>query len=209
MQAVVKAILLDPEARGDNKTDPTFGKLREPVQFATNLLRDFKVASAAGTGQSDGVLTGRSEYTGMGQTQFMSPTVFNYFPPGYIIPGTAILGPEFALMTTGTTIQRANFVNRMVFTAPAIPVAADSNSGGSPLGMSLDFTDLQALSTADSTGGQLVDELNRRMMHGTMSANMRSTILTAVTNIAASDSLNRSRQAVYLVATSSQYQVQR
>ncbi len=209
LKAVVKAILLDPEARGDNKTDPNYGKLREPVQFATNLLRDFNVRAANNSGQSDGVLTGRSEYTGMGELQFMSPTVFNYFPPGYIIPGTALLGPEFALMTTGTTIQRANFVNRMVFTAPAIAVSTDTNNGGSPLGTSLDFSDLQALSTADSTGGQLVDELNRRMMHGTMSAQMRSTILTAVTNIAASDSLNRSRQAVYLVATSSQYQVQR
>ena len=209
MQAVIKAILLDPEARGDNKTDPNFGKLREPVQLATNLLRHFNVRAANGTGQSDGYLTGRSEFTGMGQVPFMSPTVFNYFPPDYVIPGTAILGPEFALMTTGTAIQRANFVNRVVFTAPAIPVSADTNNGGAPFGTSLDFTDLQALSAADSTGGQLVDELNRRMMHGTMTALMRSTILTAVTNISSADTLNRARQAVYLVATSSQYQVQR
>ena len=41
MRAVVKAILLDPEARGDVKTDPNFGKLREPWQFATNISETF------------------------------------------------------------------------------------------------------------------------------------------------------------------------
>ncbi len=209
MKAVVRAILLDPEARGDLKTDPNYGKLREPFQFTTNFLRSFNVRSADGTTTSDGYLLGRGEYTGMGQIPFFSPTVFNYFPPGYVIPNSSLIGPEFAVMTTGTSIQRANFMNRMVFTAPAIPITADSNNGGGPRGMSVDFSDLQTLSTADSTGGQLVDELNRRMLHGTMSAQMRSTIMTAVTNIVATDTLNRARQAAYLVATSSQYQVQR
>ena len=209
MKAVVKAILLDPEARGDVKSDPNYGKLREPFQFATNFLRSFNVRSADGLSQSDGYLNGRGEYTGMGQVPFMSPTVFNYFTPDYVIPNTSLIGPEFALMTTGTSIQRANFMNRMVFTAPAIPIAPPTNNGGNPSGLSVDFSDLQTLSAADSTGGLLLDELNSRMMHGTMSAQMKSTIQTAVTNIVATDTLNRSRQAVYLVATSSQYQVQR
>ena len=43
MKSVIRAILLDPEARGDKKTDPNFGKLREPVQFATNILRALNV----------------------------------------------------------------------------------------------------------------------------------------------------------------------
>src|SRR5204862_1550901 len=141
----------------------------------------------------------------MGQIPFMSPTVFNYFAPDYVVPNTALIGPEFALMTTGTSIQRGNFVNRLVFSAPAIPVSAPNG----PLGLSLDFSDLQALSTADSTGNLLMDELSRRMMHGTMSANMRSKILPAITAVSATDTLGRVRQAVYLVASSSQYQVQR
>ena len=41
----MKAILLDPEARGDVKTDPRYGKLREPVQLLTNVLRAFNVSS--------------------------------------------------------------------------------------------------------------------------------------------------------------------
>jgi uncharacterized protein (DUF1800 family) len=208
LKAVVRAILLDPEARGDAKTDPNFGKLREPAQFATNILRTFNVRSADGLSQSDGVHFQRGEFIGMGQLPFRSPTVFNYFPPDYVIPNTALLGPEFALMTTGTSIQRANFVNRLVFTAPAIPVSLPDI----PSGTSLDFSDLQALATADTSSNQLVDELNRRMMHGTMSASMKSTIMTAVNGMPtanATDFLNRTRQAVYLVATSSQYQVQR
>lgn len=205
LRAVVKAILLDPEARGDVKTDPNFGKLREPVQFAMNILRHFNVRSADGLGLSDGYLNGRSEYTGMGQNPFRSPTVFNYFPPDNVIPGTTLLGPEFALMTTGTSIQRTNFVNRFIFTG--IPVGV--NNPNSPYGTALGLSDLEALCTADSTGNLLLDELNRRMMHSTMPASMRSSILTAVTAYPTTQPLNRVRQAIYLVATSAQYQVQR
>ncbi|MEO6051087.1 MAG: DUF1800 family protein [Pyrinomonadaceae bacterium] len=205
MKAVIKAILLHPEARGDAKTDPNYGKLREPVQYATNILRTFNVRSGDGLSQSDGYVYARSEYSGMAQTPFLSPTVFNFYPPDYIIPGTAMPGPEFALMNTSTSIQRANFANRFFFTA--MPVAVSTNA---PSGTSLDFSDLQALSTADSTGNQLVDELNRRMLHSTMAATMKNTILTAVLAYPSTDPpINRVRQAIYLIATSSQYQVQR
>ncbi len=205
MKAVVKAILLDPEARGDLKTDPNFGKLREPVQFATNILRTFNVRGANGTGLSDGYIYARGEFSGMGQVPFRSPTVFNFYPPEYGIPGTTLLGPEFAIMTTGTAIQRTNFVNRYAFTTIPVPIA----NPNAPNGTSLDFSDLQALSTADSTGNRLIEELDRRMLHSTMSEAMKATIRTAVTSINTNDSLGRARQAVYLVATSSQYQVQR
>ncbi len=208
LKAVIRAILLDPEARGDAKTDPNYGKLREPALLATNILRTFNVRSADGLSQSDGVFFQRGEFIGMGQLPFRSPTVFNYYPPDYVIPNTSLLGPEFALMTTGTSIQRANFINTMVFSSPPIPVSLPDR----PNGTSLDFADLQALATADLSSNQLVDELDRRMMHGTMSATMKSTIMTAVNgmpSVNATDFLNRTRQAVYLVATSSQFQVQR
>ena len=204
LKAVVKAILLDPEARGDVKTDPNYGKLREPVQFATNIYRAFNVRSADGLSLSEGYVYARAEFSGMSEVPFLSPTVFNFFPPGYVIPGTAMLGPEFAIMTTGTAIQRTNFVNRLTFTSPVI----NGGTTNSPNGTSVDFTDLQALNVADSTGNLLVDELDRRMLHSTMSAAMKSTILTAVAAVSAGD-IGRVRQAVYLVAASSQYQVQR
>jgi hypothetical protein len=55
----------------------------------------------------------------------------------------------------------------------------------------------------------MLDYLNKKMMHGIMSAQMKSTILPAVTAVAASDPTTRAKVAVYLIVTSSQYQVQR
>lgn len=220
MKEVVKAILLDPEARGDVKTDPFYGKLREPIQFTTNVLRTFNVRGANGTGLSDGsfgvIGQGRTngqigDFIGMAQVPFLSPTVFNFYPPDYVVPGTSMLGPEFALQTTGTSIQRANFMNRMCFSNIPIAVATPDY----PSGTSIDLADLQALAGADLTNGLLLEELNRRMLHNTMSTEMKNTISTAVSAVAVSNPptaaqlLQRARTAVYLVATSSQYQVQR
>ncbi len=60
LRAVVQAILLDPEARGDVKTDPNYGKLREPAQYINGFLRAFNVKSFDKTSTSDGVLGSRS-----------------------------------------------------------------------------------------------------------------------------------------------------
>ncbi|MEZ5423740.1 MAG: DUF1800 family protein [Pyrinomonadaceae bacterium] len=203
MKEVIKAILLDPEARGDSKTDPNYGKLREPVQLTTNLYRQLGVTSADGTTQSDGNI---SRYPrAMSQNPFYSPTVFNFYPPGYVIPGTSILGPEFAIFNTGSSIARANFVNSAVYGRINV------SQPDTPNGTQLYLADLEALSNADPTGNRLLDEMNTRFMHGTMSPEMRSTILTAVTAISSTpaNAKARAQAAVYLTVTSSQYQVQR
>lgn len=200
MKSVVRAILLDPEARGDIKTDPNYGKLREPVQLVTNVLKTFGVKSADLTQQSDGVVT---NYTNpLAQNPFNSPTVFNYYSPDYVIPGTSLLGPEFGIMTTGTSVARANFVNTATFSR--ISVAETS-----PLGTSIDLTEWEALAAADPTGNRLLDELNHRMLHGRMSAAMRAAILPAFTAVSATTPRARAQAAIYLVATSSQFQIQR
>jgi uncharacterized protein (DUF1800 family) len=203
MKAVVRAILLDPEARGDIKTDPNFGKLREPVQLLTNVFRRVGVKGAAQTGLSDGVINGQSN--NMAQNVFNSPTVFNYFAPDNMIPGTTLLGPEFQLMTTGTSIARANSMNTMIFSQIGVGET-------SPQGTSLDFSELQALATGDTTSNRLMDTLNQRMMHSTMTPATRESIRTAVNAIpgtSAANFLQRAKQAVYLVATSANFQVQR
>ncbi|MEZ5425177.1 MAG: DUF1800 domain-containing protein [Pyrinomonadaceae bacterium] len=200
LKAVVRAILLDPEARGDLKTDPNFGKLREPVQFTTNIFRQFNVRSADGSQQSDGVVASVPAY--MGQNPFYPPTVFNYYPPDYIVPGTALNGPEFGLMTTGTAIARANVGTILAFAN--IPTSRDV-----PLGSSIDLTAITQVAQNDPTCNQLMDELNRRMMHGAMSQSMRDTILTAVLAVPEAAPNFRAQTAIHLIATSSQYQVQR
>lgn len=200
LKAVVKAILLDPEARGNVKTSPTYGKLREPVQFMTNFLRQFNVRSADGSTQSDGVLSGTA--SGLAQNPFNSPTVFNYYSPDYIVPGTSLNGPEFNIMTTGTSILRVNVGNTFAFSR--INTSADV-----PNGTSIDLSQMTQLAQIDPTGNQLVNALNTNLLHGTMTTQMKNTILTAVTAIAASSPQTRAQQAIYLVVTSSQFQVQR
>lgn len=200
LKEVVRAILLDPEARGNAKTDPNYGKLREPVQLVTNFLRHFNVGSANLSQQSDGVINGLTNP--LGQNVFYSPTVFNYYSPDYVIPGTTLLGPEFGIRTTGTAIAQTNVINTMTF-------ARINTNANAPLGTSINLSEMTALAQNDPTSNQLLDALNYRMMHGTMSPQMRNAILTAVQEVPATSPQARAQQAIYLIATSSQYQVQR
>ena len=107
MKAVIRAILLDPEARGDIKTAPRYGKMREPVQIITNLGRIFPAKAFNGFDISDGALA--SSASTMAQNPFYSPTVFNYFAPDYVIPGTTIFAPEFDIFNSGTSVKRPIF----------------------------------------------------------------------------------------------------
>jgi len=198
LRAVVKAILLDPEARGDVKTDPNYGRLRHPAQFILNILRAFGARSADGTAESDGYLNPQSVQ--MGMDVFRPPSVFSYFSPSTVVPGTnGVRGPEFGLLSTSTVLRRANFVNTIVFSR----IAAGGNA---PNGTSIDLSGMQALAAEPA---QLVDALDGLLMHGTMSAEMRQSIIGAVTAVSAANTLKRARTAVYLVASSSQYEVER
>jgi uncharacterized protein (DUF1800 family) len=202
LQEVVRAILLDPEARGDVKTAPDYGKLREPAQLATNMMRQFNVTGATGFPLSDGHIN--PNITPLGENVFNSPTVFNFYPPDYVVPGTSVLGPEFAIFTTGTSIGRANLADTF-----AMKTGLSGGTTDRPNGTRLDLAEAQAYAAADATGNQLMNFLDTRLMHGTMSAQMRSTILNAVTVVPSNNPLLRTQTAIYLVVTSSQYQVQR
>jgi hypothetical protein len=168
----------------------------------TNLARLFDPRSADRTTLSDGVLT--SETNSMGQIAFAPPTVFNFYPPDYIVPGTSFNGPEFSLYTTGTAISRINFVNTLVFNG--VPINQERRVTA---GTSISLADIEALAAADPSGNDMMDVLNTRMMHGTMSTQMRNTILNVVLSVPEWAPLLRAKRAVYLIATSSQYQVQR
>lgn len=224
LKAVIRAILLDPEARGNLKTDPDYGHLREPALFVTNILRPFNPTSQSGcAGQSDGVLNLAT--VPLDQDAFNPPTVFNYYPMDYVIPTTNLAGPEFGIFSTGTALKRPNFVNQMVVpgsnltaTANGIPIAAATvaqngvqvpNPVYAPCGTRIDITRLQNLVIADPTGTTLIDTLDRELLHGSMSTAMRNDISAAVQAVAPGSTLKRARTAFYLVATSPQFQVQR
>jgi uncharacterized protein (DUF1800 family) len=196
LKAVVRAILTDPEARGDLKIDPAFGKLREPALYMLNLLRGFG-------GQSDGVYMQRADRELL-QPVFYSPSVFNYYPPDYSVPNTTALGPEFAIQNSTTALARINTANTMIFSTPQIPAENTTVLGAT--GTSLDLTGLQALAGDPSA---MVDKLDQLLLHRSMTAQMKSVIVAAVNVIPASDTLSRARTAAYLVVTSSQFQIQR
>jgi uncharacterized protein (DUF1800 family) len=201
MREVIKAIMLDPEARGDVKTDPRYGKLREPVQLLTDVLRNFDVSSADLASQSDGVLS--PSITALGQNPFNSPSVFNFFSPTYIVPSTTIIGPEFGIFNTGASIGRANLFATFAFNGLTVQLPDRPN------GTKLNLAEAQSIAASDTSANRLLDYLNIKMMHNTMSPEMRSAILPAITAINANNSLQRAQTAVYLIASSSQFQVQR
>ena len=204
MRAVIRAILLDPEARGDVKTDPIYGKLREPVQMVTNFYRQTNVTSANGLTQSDGYVSPLPAI--MAQNPFAAPTVFNYYPPNYVVPGTTLLAPEFGLMNTGTAVARANVATFMSFSSIQVDTRNPPNA---PQGTNINISGLTAVAQNDPTGERLMDELDYKFMHGTMSQQMRDTILGAVTAVPTSAPDVRVRTALFLIASSSQYQIQR
>lgn len=208
MKAVITSILLDPEARGDVKTDPSYGHLREPVLLMTHLFRAFNATDSTKT---DGVLVSNSPLNlsnPLGQNVFNPPTVFSYFPADFNLPGTNLLGPEFGILDTSSTYQRANLINMIFVTngGNGIPLSLPNR----PVGTLISIASFQALAT---TPQQLVDGLNARMMHGTMSSQMNASIVATVNSItnanATTQALQRTQTAIYLVATSSQYQVER
>ena len=193
LKAVVTAILTDPEARGDAKTDAGYGKLREPVLFLTAAAR------AVGTA-SDGVYF-MQQARNLGQDLFNSPSVFNYYPPDYVVPGTTLLGPEFALQNASTMINRYNFANGFAFGTIAPLATLPGATGTQP-----NWSTLQNLAANPAS---LVAELNSLLMHGTMPAAMQATLSTAIGQIPAADPLTRAKTAFYLAITSPQYQVER
>ncbi|MEP6801818.1 MAG: DUF1800 family protein [Acidobacteriota bacterium] len=198
LSALIGAVLMDPEARGSVRAEPNYGHLREPFQYALNLLRAFNAKSANLAASSDGYINPQT--SAMNQDVLRPLTVFSYYPSDYLLPGsTTILAPQFGLMDSTSALKRANFVNTMVFSAIAV-------GANSPAGTALDLSGLQAMA-GDPAG--MVSYLDRLMLHGTISSGMQSSIVNAVAAVPASNPRLRAQQALYLMATSSQYQVER
>jgi len=197
MKAVIKAILLDDEAAQNPTPDPGEGHLRHPVLFVTSLLRAFNPRSPDGINISDGYLNPQN--VNMGLDLFRPPSVFSYFFPSTGVPRSSMMRPEFEILHTSRSVPRANFVNTMVFSR--VGVAANS-----PYGTSMDLGQFDAFA---GNPEELVAILNPIMMRGRMTKEMFDAIVVAVKAVAASNPHRRVQTAVYLIATSAQYQVVR
>lgn len=185
LRAVVRAILLDEEARRDDEAEvPSgVGHLREPVLFVVSLLRALN-ASVNDTN------TLASLAAQLGQNVFYSPSVFNYYSPDYRLPGSSLPAPEFQLHTPSTAIARANLVNTLVYSR--------LNAG-----TVLDFAPFADLAPSPDA---LLEALSTAMFRGRMPAEMRRQITQAV--LSTTGNAAKAQAAIYLAATSGYYSAQ-
>jgi uncharacterized protein (DUF1800 family) len=191
--AVVTAILTDPEARGSAPTAANFGHLLEPALFVTAPLRSLG-------GQSDGVYLS-SASASMGQTIYGATSVFNYYAPGYTLPGSSTLAPEFDIDNAATALARANFCDTLMMEGGAKASATVSGSTGTRI-------DLTRFETTAGPAA-LVNQLNQTLMHGSLSTQAASVIQTAVAAQGTASALAPVQTAAYLIVSSNQYQVER
>ena len=202
MKAIIRAILLDAEARDTSKsTDPQFGKVREPVLRLANWARCFKATSASGNWTIRNL---DSASFSLGQQPWRSPSVFNFFRPGYVPPNTAIaaaglVAPEFQLIGEGSVAGYTNTMQSVVQSGVGI---------GTPRDVRADYTsDIALASNADT----LLDRMNRCLMYGTMDTALRNDLRTAINAIALTGNgpTNRVYTAILLTMASPEYLVQK
>jgi uncharacterized protein (DUF1800 family) len=207
LQAVITAILLDPEAR-DTATDVAnaqYGKVREPLLRYTEWARAFTAQSRTG---SYNLGTTEDPIYGLGQMWLRSPTVFNWFAPNYVPPNTSISAagleaPEMQISNVSTVVGYINYMQS----------AIGANSQGGPDVFSSFETEMSLASTPD----QLVDRLNLLLMAGQMSSTLYNEILEVVQSIPIptgdQDAINaallsRAQTAIYLTVASPDFAAQ-
>ena len=204
MKAVLTAILTDPEAR-DTATDvanPQFGKVREALIRYTEWARAFTAQSRTG---SFNIGSTEDPIYGLGEMTLRSPSVFNWFAPGYVPPNTSIaaagLGaPEMQMTNVSSVVGYINYMQD----------AIGGTATAGPDVFSYYATEIKLAGTP----GDLMDRINLMLMGGQMSSTLYNQILTAVASIPiptgdpnAVDAalLNRVQTAIYLTMASPDY----
>ncbi|MES2443455.1 MAG: DUF1800 family protein [Pseudomonadota bacterium] len=191
MKAVIRAILLDGEARADPSSATTAGKLREPVMRMTGWARAFNAASI-----SDAWAIGdtSSSSTRLAQCMGRSSSVFNFFRPGYSPPNTAIsnaglVAPEFQITNELSAVAFINYMSAL------ITATGDFRA---------DYTEILT-KAADSQA--LVDDVNLVVAAGQVSAATVAQIKAAVDSIGTTGTgpANRVSAAILLTLASPEY----
>ena len=185
MRAVITAILTDPEARaGDDPSaaaNATFGHMREPVLFLANLLR--------GLNATLGTASAINRYsTELGEDLFYPPTVFSYFSPMYALE-SGQPAPEFQIYSAQTAADRADIINSILYGA------LDKST----------TVNLTPFLPQGSDLSGMVDNISYAFVHSAMSSDLRSAALSAAS--AATGAKAQAQAALYVVLTSSEYQI--
>ncbi len=199
LQAVVSAVLLDPEASADNSQDAHFGKLREPVLRYLNMLRVFEAQS------DDGFIAnaGYALQTFSRQHPLSAPSVFNFYLPSHSPSGdiadAGLVAPEFEIVNTTTVVDMVNLLDVVLFGDLVTEVPPPFAN----VTLSLDEWD-ELAANVDA----LLDRLDLVLTYGTLSEDSRAAIRSVLADIPASETGFRSRIAIYLVMMSPDYVVE-
>ncbi|HVW07115.1 MAG TPA: DUF1800 domain-containing protein [Bryobacteraceae bacterium] len=193
MPSILKAILLDSEARANDEGGSDLvadGHMQEPALFIPGFVRAF-----------GGQMTTANYYSyvlaALGQDIYNPASVFNYYSPGYTVAGTGGLkGPEFQLYNPNASILRENVVAGF-FSQYSNPVASNGP------GTTADLSPFLPLAANPAT---LVSALDLTLTHGTMPAAMKQIVVDGVTQDSGG-ALHRVQTACYLILTSNYYNV--
>ena len=196
MKAVIRAVLLDGEARTVFPS-ATAGKLREPMIRLVQWARTFKATSPTDAWNIGDTSDPAKK---LGQSPLRSPSVFNFFRPGYVPPNTVLaqqqlVAPEFQILNESTVVSYVNYMQTVI------------NTGAGEVASS--YADELALA---ANAGNLVNRYNVLLAGGQLSAAAQSTIQNAISAISGStDAGKRTRvtAAVLLVMSAPDYLVQK
>lgn len=208
MTAVLRAVLLDPEARSLVSNTP--GKLREPIVRYAHFLRAFSAKSVSGRYKIwDLEQTG----TNIGQNPLRSPSVFNWYRPDYAPSGriadSGIIAPEFQIAHEATVLGFINTMTRMAYRNTEWyrdNVVAKSSSIADYI--AADYRTEMSLAGSPE---KLVDRLNLTLMAGCMEKDTRNAILSAINTVPVihNSGFTRISMAITLSLVAPEYSVQR
>jgi uncharacterized protein (DUF1800 family) len=199
LKAVIKAILLDYEARSTSMlTNQGYGKLREPVVRMTQLMR---VGNFSCTCNKFPLYWMDSPAYALGQNPYRAPNVFNFFTPDFRPPGAlaeaGLVAPEFQITSEVSVLGMSNFLRATIFTGfqwdTALPPLLGNYSSLTPM-------------AANPT--QLVEHLNLLLMSGQMSSTMKTMLIGEISKMS-SDPIPRVQEAIHGIMTSPEYVIQK
>jgi hypothetical protein len=196
MQAVIRAVLMDTEARDRTQTQTqTAGRLRDPVQMLAQFFRVFTVPPSDGRYDFN-VWWMESVFQ---ERPLSSASVFNFYSPNFLPPGemsqNAAYGPEFQILHEGTVVDAYNFIEYW---------AMEERRGAT--GYHLNYAPLESIAGDPAT---LVDKLSLLLTGSTLSPASRSIIITAVGKVSASNPTDRVKMALMLFEIAPDYKVQK
>ncbi|HPG95361.1 MAG TPA: DUF1800 family protein, partial [Dokdonella sp.] len=200
--AVIMQVLLDPEARSAPTANS--GKPREPLLKLTAMWRAWDAQMPAADSYAN-IAMGMTSPTGtFGQRPLGADTVFNFFEPDYQQPGiiavAGLFSPEFQTLNESTLTSSSNSYYTYSWNSY---VGMSSPPNNRPL---LNLAPLVGLA---SNPAAMVDEINKRMLYGSMSSGMRATLLNMLTFMDGATAIDKARTLVYVTALSPEYAVQR